>query len=87
MKLLLLDADVIIDLLSLGCLELLIIKKKVFVASTVIDEVKSYWKNKSKVNINFRENFVNTNKIIELSANADEIKQLVYSKMPNIMPF
>jgi hypothetical protein len=87
LKLLLLDADVIIDLLSLGCLELLIIKKKVFVASTVIDEVKSYWKNKSKVNINFRENFVNTNKIIELSANADEIKQLVYSKMPNIMPF
>ncbi|HDZ02498.1 MAG TPA: hypothetical protein ENH52_13770 [Nitrospirae bacterium] len=88
MKLWLLDADVIIDLMSLALFDTLVERHEIFVATSVIKEVKShkksYWDDRSKVLINFREQYIESNKIKELDATASETDELVTSKMPPI---
>lgn len=73
MKLWLLDADVIIDLLSLNSLDSLVKNHKVFAASTVIEEVKFFKRNHEKVSIDFRKHYVANGLLNELSASIDEI--------------
>ncbi len=82
MKLWLLDADVIIDLLSFGLFDTLIERHEVYAATTVINEIKSYRNDGEKVPLNFRGLYVETGKVKELNADAKEIDKHVISKMP-----
>ncbi len=84
MKLWILDADVIIDLLSLDLFESLIAKNEVHVATTVIGEVKSFKKGEGYQEIDFRSTYVETGKVTEHSASIEEIKETVISKLPTI---
>lgn len=79
MKLWLLDADVIIDLLSLGIFDSLVERHDIYVATIVIDEVKSYKKDGVKQDIDFRAEYINTERIKEQSAYAAEIDEQVLS--------
>ncbi len=81
MKLWLLDADVIIDLLSLSLFDKLIRNHKVFAGSTVIGEVKSFKRSNERQSIDLRQNYIENGFIKELSASAEEIKK-VLSKLP-----
>lgn len=83
MKLWLLDADVIIDLLSLGVFDMLTRSHQIFAASTVIDEVRFFKRSSEKHTVNLREQYVSGGLVKELSASLDEIKE-VYSKLPAI---
>ena len=88
LKLWLLDADVIIDLLSLGLFDTLVERHEIFVGTTVISEVKShkksYWADRSKVPVNFRTQYIDSGKVKELNSTASEIDNLVVSKMPKL---
>lgn len=81
MKLWLLDADVIIDLLSLDVFDKLAKSHEVNVASTVIEEVKSYKRSGTKQPINFRLQYVESGLVKECSASPDEIKTIL-DKIP-----
>lgn len=81
MKLWLLDADVVIDLLSLNLFDKLIKNHKVFAGSTVIGEVKSFKRSNERQSIDLRQKYVENGLIKELSASAEEIKK-VLSKLP-----
>ena len=81
MKLWLLDADVIIDLLSLSLFDKLIKNHKVFAGSTVIGEVKSFKRSNARQSIDLRQKYKENGLIQELSASAEEIKK-VLSKLP-----
>jgi len=83
LKLWLLDADVIIDLLSLSLFDKLIKNHKVFAGSTVIGEVKSFKRSNARQSIDLRQQYVENNLIKELSASAEEIKK-VLNKLPEI---
>jgi hypothetical protein len=83
LKLWLLDADVVIDLLSLDVFDKLITRCEVFLATIVIDEVKFFKKEGVKLQINFREKYVESGLVKELSATADEINTIL-SKLPSI---
>jgi hypothetical protein len=50
----LLDADIIIDFLSLDVLDALAAHHEVFASSTVIDEIKFFRRGDKKYGINFR---------------------------------
>ena len=86
MKLWLLDADVIIDLMSLGLFDTLVDRHEIYVATSVSNEVKShkksYWDDKSKVSISFREQYIENERIKELDATVSETEELVTSRMP-----
>lgn len=84
LKLWLLDADIIIDFLSIGVFEKLTKHHEVHVASSVIDEVKFFKKDQEKITINFREKFIDTNIVKELSALPAEVEQML-SKLPSSM--
>ncbi len=81
MKLWLLDADVIIDLLSLDVFDKLARSHEVNVASTVIEEIKSYTKSGTKHRIDFRVQYVENGLVKECSASPDEIKTIL-DKIP-----
>ncbi len=83
MKLWLLDADVIIDLLSLGIFDSLVERHEVHAASTVIDEVKSYKKSGEKQRISFRAMYVESGKVRELTAVTDEVDGVLL-RMPSM---
>jgi len=83
LKLWLLDADIIIDLLTLDVFEKLVRSHKIHVASIVINEVKYCYKSDKKVTIDFRKQYIDTSLISELSASPEEIKE-VLSKLPSL---
>jgi hypothetical protein len=84
LKLWLLDADVIIDLLAMGIFDKLCTNNDVFAASTVLDEVRFYSKEGRTIAIEFRNEYVVNKKIVkEVSANPDEVRN-VLSKIPAI---
>ncbi len=83
MKLWLLDADVIIDLLSFGLFDTLVERNDVYASTIVIGEVKSFRKDNAKMQINFRKSYIDTGKITEEEATADEVSNL-FSKIPLI---
>lgn len=83
MKSWLLDADVIIDFLTLDIFDSLIKNRKVYVVSTVVDkEVKFFRKVGKKVPINFRKEYIDNCKVIELSATAADLEKIV-SNLPS----
>ena len=77
MKLWLLDADVIIDLLSLDVFDKLAKNHEIFAASTVIEEVKYFKKSADKHPINLRQQYVEPGLIKELSSSPDEVKEVL----------
>lgn len=77
MKLLLLDADVIIDLLGFELFDSLLNTYEVYVCSTVINEVKTYKSQGIMTNINFRTQYSDTSKVIEISASASEEEEML----------
>ena len=83
MKLWLLDADVIIDFLSLGLFDKLAKSNDVYAASTVIGEVNSFKSGGEKQYIDLRKQYVENDLIKERSASAEEIKK-VLNKLPEI---
>ena len=83
MKLWLLDADVIIDFLSLGLFDKLVKNHDVFAASTVIGEVNSFKRSGTRQYIDLRKQYVENDLVKERSASAEEIKK-VLNKLPEI---
>ncbi|GBE38792.1 hypothetical protein BMS3Bbin08_01404 [bacterium BMS3Bbin08] len=83
MKLWLLDADVIIDLLSAGIFDDLVERHEVYTATIVIGEVKSFYSSGEKKLINFRTLYVDNGKVKELTANAGEINDILL-KIPSL---
>ena len=81
MRLWILDTDVIIDLLEMGVFDKLVELHEIHTASAVIDEVQHYWQGESKVPVDFRNQYIQTELVEELSASADEIRN-VLSKLP-----
>jgi hypothetical protein len=79
LKLWLLDADVIIDLLSCGLFDTLVTRHEVYTASTVIDEVKSYKKEGRKEKINFRQQYIQTGRLYELTASVEDVNDVLSS--------
>ena len=73
MKLWLLDADVIIDLLGLGIFADLVKKTEIFTSETVAQEVRYYKKGDKYVPIDFRAVYVSTKKVTIDSAPVEEI--------------
>ncbi len=82
MKLWLLDADVIIDLLSLGIFDKLAKAHKAFAASTVISEVRYYEKGPHKYPIDFKKEYVVKKLISEATATLEEIKGIICQLPP-----
>jgi hypothetical protein len=83
LKLWLLDADIMIDFLSLDVLDALAAHHEVFASSTVIDEVKFFRKEGIKHGIDFRCRYVASNIVRELSATPAETKEILL-KLPQI---
>ena len=81
MRLWILDTDVIIDLLEMGVFDKLADLHEIHTASSVIDEVQYYWKEGRKVLVDFRNQYIQTGLVEELSASADEIRN-VLSQLP-----
>ncbi len=86
MKLWLLDADVIIKFFELDIFNKLVESHEIHVATTVIGEVKFFYENGqrnngNKIFINFREQYVNTGRVIETDATPDEVKT-VLNRLP-----
>jgi hypothetical protein len=88
LKLWLLDADVIIDLLSLSLFDKLIKNHTVFAGSTVIGEVKSFKRSNVSQSIDLRQKYIENGLIRELSASIEEIKKSSVNFLKIIvMPF
>lgn len=83
MKLWFLDADVIIDLLSLDVFDRLASSHEIFAASTVIDEVRFFKRSDEKHPVDLQQQYVSNGLVKELSASPDEIKE-VLTKLPAI---
>lgn len=83
MKLWILDADVIIDLLSLKVFETLINHCELHLSSTVIEEVQFYKIGQRKVQIDFRSVYVDTGKVVEKSATTSDLKELT-DRLPEL---
>jgi len=83
LKLWLLDADVIIDLLSLDVFDRLANSHEIFAATTVIDEVRFFKSNDEKHPVDLQQKYVSSGLVKELSASPDEIKE-VLTKLPAI---
>lgn len=86
MKLWLFDADVIIKFFELDIFDKLAEMHEIHVATTVIGEVKFFYKNGQRTNdnkiyVNFRSQYVDLGKVTETDAISDEIKAVV-SRLP-----
>ena len=83
LKLWLLDADVIIDLLAMDAFDKLVDLHDIHAASSVIGEITHYWQEDIKIPVDFENQYVQSGLVKELSASADEIKD-VLSKLPQL---
>ncbi len=77
MKLWLLDADVTIKLLELGVFDNLAKQHKIHVASTVVSEVKYYRKSKSKIEVDFRKEYIDSGKVSEITSSVQEMQEVM----------
>lgn len=77
MKLWLLDADILIDFLSLDILDKLVKIHEIHAASSVIEEVNFFKRDGRRYAVSFRETYVNTGLIKELSASTDDAAVLL----------
>lgn len=83
MKLWLLDADIIIDLLELGLFDALVKSAEVFTSETVAGEVTSYQQGSNRIAIDFKATYVSTGKVTARSASLDEINA-IRSMLPGL---
>lgn len=83
MKLWLLDADVIIKLLELGVFDNLVKQHQIHVASTVINEVKFFKRDKQKIQLDFRKQYVEAKRVVEVIASISEMQE-VMRKLPPV---
>jgi hypothetical protein len=77
LKLWLLDADILIDFLSHNLLDKLIKMHEIYAASSVIEEVKFFNLDGEKISVTFRETYIQTGLIKEISATAEEASILL----------
>ncbi len=77
MKLWLLDADILIDFLSLDILDKLVKIHEIHAASSVIEEVQYFKRDGKRYSVSFREKYINTCLIKELSATTDDAAVLL----------
>lgn len=77
LKLWLLDADVSIDLLSMGIFDKLVKMHEVSVCSTVINEVKFYRYDGNKKAIDFRKKYVESGLVKEYSSSVEELEDIL----------
>lgn len=77
MKLWLLDADILIDFLSYDLLDKLVVTHEIYAATSVIDEVKFFKRDGKSYPAQFREKYIQTGHIKEVSATAEEASCLV----------
>jgi hypothetical protein len=77
LKLWLLDADILIDFLSCDLLDKLVTTHEIYAASSVIDEVKYFKRSGEKVDARFRERYIQTGLVREISATAEEASRLL----------
>ena len=82
LKLWLLDADVIIDLLGLNIFDKLVKIHEVHVASTVAGEVRFFRRDGEKVSIDFRKVYVGTGRVKEALASTEELREIVNGVPP-----
>lgn len=82
LKLWILDADVIIDLLALDVFDTLVKHCELYLSSTVIGEVKFYKRNDVKKTINFRNKYVETGLVKEKSASAADLQEVLMALPP-----
>jgi len=76
LKLWILDADVIIDLLSLGVFDSLVNHCELNISTTVIGEVQFYKTGGRKIAIDFRAEYIETGKVIEKSASVRDLQEV-----------
>ncbi len=81
MKLWLLDADIIIDFLGIDVFDKLVEHHEIYVSSTVAEEVKYFKKDEKKHKIDFKVQYIDSERVTELSASIDEISA-VLGKLP-----
>ena len=81
LKLWLLDADVIIDLLSIGVFDKLVACHEIYAASTVINEVRFFKRGGEKYSVDLRRQYVDRDLLKEHTASSDEIRAIL-SKLP-----
>lgn len=77
MRLWLLDADVVIKFLEIDVFDKLMGLHELHVASSVSDEVKYYRRNGKKIPVNFRQQYIDTGKVIESTALIKEIQDVL----------
>ncbi|MBI5657089.1 MAG: hypothetical protein HZC44_09895 [Geobacter sp.] len=77
MKLWLLDADVIIKLLEIDVFDRLVAMYDLYVASTVVDEVKYYRRSGRKFQVDFRQQYITTGLVTETQATAEEMQDVL----------
>lgn len=77
MRLWLLDADVIIKFLEIDIFENLAELHKLHIASSVIGEVKFYYRNNKKIPIDFRNEYIDTGLVVESTASITEIQNIL----------
>ena len=77
MKLWLLDADVVIKFLELDIFDRLAEHHQLFAASTVVDEVKYFRRNREKIFVAFRQKYVESGRVAEMSATIEEVSAIL----------
>lgn len=77
MKLWLLDADVIIKLLDIDVFDRLVAMHELHVASTVVDEVKYFRRGGQKFQVDFRQQYIETRRVIETTATPEEMQDVL----------
>jgi len=83
LKLWLLDADVVIDLLGLDIFDKLVEIHQVHVASTVATEVLYFVRGGVKCSVDFRQVYIEAGHVTEVSASVEELGEVV-KKLPPI---
>ena len=81
MKLWLLDADVIIKLLEIDIFDKLAGLHSLHVASTVVDEVKYFRRSGQKFQVDFRQQYIESGRVVESTASVEKIQEIL-SRLP-----
>jgi hypothetical protein len=86
LKIWLLDADIIIDFLSLGIFDNLVKNHEIYVASSVINEVKFYKRSGARISIDFMTSYIRNGAVKEVSATTDDLKEINNLLPENLRP-
>lgn len=81
-----LDADIVIDFLSLNVLDKLVKNHEVYVSSSVAGEIAHYYKGGFKYSVEFRRDYIQSGLVKEISASAEDILRLFDKLPPSLHP-